>query len=302
MRPKEPPRLAATRSIGPSFPFRLISQRLARRYDLHWHEFYELTYVREGRGCNIVNGLPCELVPGSFYLLTPADFHEIEPEPGGWLDIYNFIFSEDMWSGELRDLMFREERRLSATAPADMRSELEAEFRLILLEADCQGAGSRLLVRGAMERILISLLRLSASESRLSERRAAAYRHDGVQRALTYLRHHFREPITLEGAAKIANLSPGYFSECFHRLTGVPFQKHLQDLRLDFAKSLIAASDITVTEACLVSGFHTLTHFERAFKRKFGLSPRVVRKSWNSGAADSEADSGELLKRATQPE
>lgn len=275
MRSKEPPRLSAHGHIESALPFRLILQRIDRHYELHWHEFYELTYIRSGRGVNVVNGQACPLRPGSLYLLTPADFHEIEPAPGECMDIYNFIFAEDLLSDELRELLFHEVRELSAAAAAERRPALEAEFRLIGREAGSGETGSLLLVRGALERILIELVRLSGAEP---PARTAANRHEGLQRTLMHLRHRFREPMTLESAARLANLSPQYFSECFRRLTGIPFQRYLQDLRLDFARSLLAASDISVTEACHVSGFHTLTHFERAFKRKFGFTPRAARR------------------------
>jgi transcriptional regulator GlxA family with amidase domain len=49
------------------------------------------------------------------------------------------------------------------------------------------------------------------------------------------------------------------------------------DLRLEFARSLLRASPLPVSEVCYVSGFNTLTHFEKMYKRKFGHSPRASR-------------------------
>jgi AraC-like DNA-binding protein len=54
----------------------------------------------------------------------------------------------------------------------------------------------------------------------------------------------------------------------------VPFQSYIQELRLSFAKSLLGSAHISVTEACHAAGFNTLTHFEKAFKRKYGKTPR----------------------------
>ncbi|WP_374701656.1 helix-turn-helix domain-containing protein [Paenibacillus tyrfis] len=47
---------------------------------------------------------------------------------------------------------------------------------------------------------------------------------------------------------------------------------------MTFAKSLLAASDLPVTEVCHASGFNTLTHFERSFKKRFGCPPSGLRK------------------------
>ncbi|WJH33318.1 helix-turn-helix domain-containing protein [Paenibacillus sp. CC-CFT747] len=58
----------------------------------------------------------------------------------------------------------------------------------------------------------------------------------------------------------------------------MPFQAYLQHLRLTFAVSLLSASRLTITEVCHISGFQTLTHFERVFKSRYGVSPRRYQK------------------------
>jgi AraC-like DNA-binding protein len=73
-------------------------------------------------------------------------------------------------------------------------------------------------------------------------------------------------------------LSANYFSECFHRVVGTPFQTYLADTRLEFAKALLGVSQLSVTEVCYASGFNTLAHFERMFKRKYGHTPSRYRR------------------------
>ena len=106
--------------------------------------------------------------------------------------------------------------------------------------------------------------------------------------ALVYLHLHYREPITLQAAAEQVALSPNYFSQCFRSATGVTFQRYLQSLRLRFAKSLLSVSALPVTDICYASGFQTLSHFERAFRREFGRSPTAWRSMSITG--DSPAD------------
>jgi len=73
-------------------------------------------------------------------------------------------------------------------------------------------------------------------------------------------------------------LSAHYFSECFHKATGYSFQSFLQLQRIQFAKALLRSSTLAVTDICFASGFHSLPHFEKAFKQKIGVSPRDYRK------------------------
>jgi AraC-like DNA-binding protein len=92
------------------------------------------------------------------------------------------------------------------------------------------------------------------------------------------MHNHFRENLYLKDVAQQANLAPNYFSEAFHKLTGIPFQTYLQDLRLRFALALLRVSDLSVTEICYASGFNTLSHFLRVFKQKFHQSPNTFRR------------------------
>ena len=101
------------------------------------------------------------------------------------------------------------------------------------------------------------------------------YLKSAIRKALTYLHHHFSEPLTLEVVAKDANMSAGYLTESFRKSTGTSFQTHLQLLRLRFAQSLLQASDLPITDICFASGFWTLSHFERVFKERFGQTPRA---------------------------
>jgi AraC-like DNA-binding protein len=131
-------------------------------------------------------------------------------------------------------------------------------------------------MRGSLERILIDAVRYTSTRDSLGDLRQGDPQRK-IRRALTYLHHHFRDPVTLAEVACQAHLSPHYFSSCFHEATGASFQRYLCDLRLRFARSLLAVSSASVTDLCLASGFSTLSNFERAFKTCYGCSPRVFR-------------------------
>ncbi|MGG1555057.1 helix-turn-helix domain-containing protein [Paenibacillus ferrarius] len=275
---RQPVRLTNAQFIAPAASYGLYLQHIDAHYSLHWHEFFELCFVLRGRGCNIVNGTEYTLEQGSMFLLTPADFHEIFSLPGEPMDLYNFVFSTEFLKEDLRSLMFRQ----VALYMADMKeqfAEIEAEFKLMAQEEKHAEPGYRSMIQGALERILMYLHRAYRKQHQAGDAsKEAGALHEAIQRSLVYIHHHFREALRLEDAAREAGLSPNYFSQSFRALTGTPFQTYLQHLRLTFAKSLLAAADFPVTDICYASGFNTLTHFERAFKAKFGRSPRHFRK------------------------
>ena len=235
-------------------------------------------FVVAGSGTHVLNGVPLRLGRGDAFLLTPADFHSLEPDPGETLELYDLIFNDHYIREPLLELLF--DQGMHHTAFYDEQEAEAAERnRAIWEESAAWQAGSAMLVQGGVERLLIQLARRSkkAQAGLTAARPASQPIQPAVRKALIHIQHHFRETISLEDAAR-SGLSPNYFSECFRKGTGVTFQTYVQELRMQFAKSLLRTTRLPVTEICFASGFNTLPHFERAFKKRFGASPREHRK------------------------
>lgn len=278
-----PMKLTSKKYIQSGYPLQIYLQSFSHSIGLHWHEFYELSFVLEGEGVNKLNGTEKKLQPGSLFLSTPSDFHEVYPLPGSTMVVYNVVFSHSMLSEELQHLILRDTHAHSAIYAGEHFQTIEAEFRLLHREQTEGQPGMIIVARGALERILVTLFRSSLRSSLDSASTNPPSSYEAIHRAIVYVHHHFREPLTLKHAASAAQLSPNYFSEQFHKVAGVPFQKYLQTLRLQFAKSLLGSSDIPVSEICWASGFNTLTHFIRAFKQTYGMTPSQLRAAKRSG-------------------
>lgn len=266
-----PERLHHADFLSARSSFAIRYNELDELYPVHWHEFYELSYILEGEGTHLWNGARYPLKSGSMYLLTPADFHELVPYPGSVLKKYNVLFAEELLDDELYRLLFADLEPNYAHFSDNERERMSAEFRRLGQESDRTLPGHGIAVQCTLKRILVDLIR-----NRPQSVRAVDGHHSvqaSVRRALIYMHHHFREPLSLQTAARQAQLSPNYFSECFKAVTGFSFQSCLQGLRLQFAGSLLSVSDLPVIEVCYSSGFNTLSHFNRAFKRKFGCAP-----------------------------
>ncbi|AFH61164.1 helix-turn-helix domain-containing protein [Paenibacillus caseinilyticus] len=284
---RTPNRLLNEAFFSDSPQVRLHHQHLTETYELHWHEFYELTFILSGRGTNTVNGRPHALQAGDMFLLTPADFHEISPEGGTTLELYNLIFSQHMLPGEMAKLLFaRDYGRYVHFSEQERYDGMVFRFKSILYDCHSNAPGREMALQSELTRILIDWHRCRAavpstsphtSEGPARLKQDTVY-HPGIQKAIIFIQHHFRQPISLEEAAEQAHLSPNYFSELFRKSTGTSFQQHLQQLRLQFAHALLSSSDLPVTEACYIAGFNTLTHFEKIFRQHYGITPRQAKK------------------------
>ena len=251
--------------------------------EVHWHEFYEISLILAGEGSHIFNGVQYELGPGSIFLLTPADFHGLTPKPGNCFEIYNIIFSEEFLEEELRHLLFDKARHFLTAFSGKMLEQVIENYRRIDAELARQQPGHHLVVRSELTTLLVELARhctaIAATETEVNP--GNDFAHPAIRKAITLIQHHFREDISLPEIAGQVRLNPNYFSERFKDITGVSFQRHVINLRLDFAASLLRVSQLPVTEICYASGFKTLSHFERVFKLKFNQTPHAYRRGSN---------------------
>lgn len=271
-----PLRLTSRKYLS-SMPYPVISAKeISAAYPLHWHEFYELEFIYSGEGFYRANGVEYSLSKGDIFLLTPVDFHEVAPREDSCIKLYNIKFSEDMLNDRIRKLLFGSERIITARFSGSGFSGINTEIERLFKEYCNPGIGSDIIIQGGLERILIELIR---KNSRQICCKPEDPQFNSLQMSLIYIHNHFREKITLDVAASKAHLSPNYFSECFHKTVGTSFQNYLQSLRLEFARSLLAVSQLPVLEICYASGFNSLPHFIRAFKKAFDKSPAAFRKT-----------------------
>lgn len=99
-----------------------------------------------------------------------------------------------------------------------------------------------------------------------------------VSRAVAYLRENFSDNnVSLDLVARSVHLSRFHFSRTFRKQTGQRFIDYLTTLRMSEARSLLALTDLPVTEVCRRVGYHESSHFQRIFKSSFGMSPSEYR-------------------------
>ncbi len=98
-----------------------------------------------------------------------------------------------------------------------------------------------------------------------------------LRRVKRYIDRHYAEDVTLRNAASIACLEEKYFSNFFHKKTGVRFCDFLSHVRVEHAKRLLGRDDLSITEIATTVGYHNRRTLERAFKKWTGITPSQFR-------------------------
>lgn len=92
-----------------------------------------------------------------------------------------------------------------------------------------------------------------------------------------YISEHFTEDLTLEHIAEYAGFSKYHFERIFTEYNGVTFYRYLQQMRINYAQTLLSNHDLTITNIANQSGFTSCTAFTRAFKKNTGYPPSEYR-------------------------
>jgi AraC family cel operon transcriptional repressor len=243
---------------------------------LHDHDFAEVLWVVEGEGLHRVNGRKQWLHSGHLVFIRPADRHALEAaRPSGEKSRAKFRLENVAFSsGVLRDVARRyEELESGLCLPWLESGPLPATFLLESGQRDALAREVDLLRiaprnRLALDRFLLNLFRLIEKENTHTVQLP-----DWLQRTLS----RFRVPEDLaEGVSALQRLAgrcPEHLARSMRNWLRLSPTEWVNARRLDHAARLMEATDLTVTEVALRSGFGNLGHFHRSFRNRHGMSP-----------------------------
>jgi AraC-like DNA-binding protein len=85
--------------------------------------------------------------------------------------------------------------------------------------------------------------------------------------------------LKLEQYAQLSNRSLATFKRDFQKIYGATPGRWLLEQRLNHALRLLKDNHKTISETTFESGFETVSHFSRCFKKQFGFSPSAIKQA-----------------------
>lgn len=140
-------------------------------------------------------------------------------------------------------------------------------------------SGQELVVNALVEQTIVHLLRRHADVRRADELELSRVGlvDRRVRRAVELMHAHLERDLPLEELAAAAYLSPFHFARLFKKVTGATPHAYLGALRISRAQTLLATTDLSVTETGARVGYSSSSHFTKAFRQATGLTPRAFR-------------------------
>ncbi len=187
-----------------------------------------------------------------------------------------FDVEESGLSGMLKGIV----RRCAANAffrLESMTAEMHQALRQII-ECPYSGASRKLFLESrCLELLAYQLEQLYGSGDFSGEAYIPGSLHpsekSGIEKVRRLLLDNLGNPPNLDDLAEFAGMSHPKLNRCFRRFYGKTVFQYLRDERLKKARVLIENQGRTVTEAAYLVGYSSLSHFSKAYKHHYGISP-----------------------------
>ena len=109
---------------------------------------------------------------------------------------------------------------------------------------------------------------------------------DELARVLIHIQGHLDGDLSLRTLAAVSHVSPFHFHRTFRALVGETVKGYVQRVRLERAAIRLLLHRDAVYGVALDAGFRNHETFCRAFKKRFGVSPRSYRRRIPRGRSD----------------
>jgi AraC-like DNA-binding protein/mannose-6-phosphate isomerase-like protein (cupin superfamily) len=269
-----------------AFPFYLTTHRLDKGYPPHRHDFLEFLFVIEGQGTEVIDGIVHPLIPGSFTFILPYQIHEIRPEPGAVLKLYNCNFELDLlidsyFEPFVKELMHDDSQNLSSFVQFDDEeaSWMLETLKVMRLESKDNQIWNHALLRIKLMEILIKFDRVRHRTCLDNSHDEASGGSKIVWKIIRYIHDHYREEITLSALSEQFHLSKSTLSKLFKNHVGSNYLDFLHEVRTRHACSMLLSTDMSISQISYEVGYGSYQTFSRVFLEQKGITPSTYREN-----------------------
>lgn len=252
---------------------------------LHWHNEFELNYVVSGKGELVYHDKRIVTGAGDIIVIPPNVPHAIYPYQD-FVQVYDTLVFKEMLLG-----IDKQER----CSIAYIEPIVNGSHRIIApVSAGHCAYGS---MKQCVEQIFVCVRRnqpiadlymksellrffalLEENDCVIAVKNRDDWKAEGIRRALVFINENYREEISVEQLADIANLSRSYFMYRFKQTVGVSAMEYVIQLRIKNACELLRNSSCSSIEVAFACGFQNMSNFNRQFKKCVGCTPGEFRR------------------------
>lgn len=264
------------------FPVQKYITRLASDYPVvttHWHEEAELTLITSGNCLYQINLDDYEVKEGDILFIPPLLLHSISLGTSDEIISETYVFHMNFLGGNSTDIcstryltpMMNQEFSMPylITPEHPVYLSLRKIFNQINSLYDEAVIGYEIALKSLFLQAVFLLLQYS--EKNISSDTKAS--SDKLKSVLDYIEFHYAESISISELAQLCYFSDYHFMRFFKKHMNMTCMEYINNLRLEKAVELFEQGNTSILDVSLSVGFHNLSYFHRAFKKKYHMTP-----------------------------
>jgi AraC family transcriptional regulator len=192
----------------------------------------------------------------------------------------------DLVNMYLDDEFFRQTARdsLGGTLPSLspsflVRDPFLVEMAKILRRESELGAMSELFIGSVSTVMAVHLFRTYGGKAGILPEYRGGLGPARERKVRAYIEEHLHMPLTLEGLAAVADVSPNYFVSLFRQSTGMTPHRYVLRQRVARAAELLAHLRLPLVDIAFRCGFLDQSQFTTTFRKFLGVTPGQYRKA-----------------------
>lgn len=243
---------------------------------LHTHDFYEIAYVYDGEGVQIINKTSYAVKKGSIIIMQPGDYHTYHSLNG--MSLFQCMFLKQLQTFKSVPIKIS----FPSTVQLDSYFQLQVEQLFYLLEEElvAQRPFFHIVANNFLADILLLIARNTNNLSSNSQ-------WNGV---LNYISENLRD-INFQEAVKIFGASESYFCRAFKKEFSVTFKQYVKSLRIQYAKELCQSTKMSISEIYEECGYTNNRSFFTDFMKSENMTPLQYRKKYAINSNDLSSTS-----------
>ncbi len=250
------------------------------------NNFFELIYVIDGTGIQIVNRNRFNYRRGNLFLLTPQDLYSFEINT---LTTFFFLrFNESYIKekiGHDKDAIRHIEyilQNASHRPGCILKNKADKPLIASLVESILKEQNDQQLYYNRItEQIINTVITIVARNIALKlPKNIKESTGEPVLEILNYIQQNIFEPKNLR-AEKLSNhfnISLNYLGRYFKKQTGETLQSYIANYKLRLVEARLLHSDMRINEIAYEFNFTDESHLNRVFKKYKGMNPTAFRK------------------------
>ncbi len=247
-------------------------------YPLHWHTALEIIMPYKNEYTVVIDDENHTFQEGDIWITPPGTLHRlIAPSSGERLVLlfdYSLICNIQGMDSLLHTL--HPYALISREEYPKLNQKLRGYLEEIAREYENKMPFTEACIYSLIMHFFVDFGRTSFNTTERFFGITSSKQHEYIEKFMmicNYITDHCTENLSIDELAKLAGFSKFHFSRLFKQFANMSCYEYLTQKRIAHAEQLLIQPNISITEVAMLSGFGSLSTFNRIFKAAKNCTP-----------------------------